>query len=66
LLFAKLMFAGMVISFSIAIICLHLWFLSRFILRSMEGKWVRACGWLILLLILFYIDGTVLIALDAS
>jgi hypothetical protein len=60
LLFALLMFIGAAISFSVAIIALHLWFASRFILRLMEGKWFRAIGWLVLLLILFYIDGTIL------
>jgi hypothetical protein len=61
-----LMFIGMMISFSIAIICLHLWFLSRLLLRLMEGKWFLAAGWLALLLILFYIDGTILLNLDLS
>jgi hypothetical protein len=61
-----LMFVGAAISFSIAIVCLHLWFLSRLILRLMEGKWIRAAGWLVLLLMLLWIDGTILLAFDAS
>jgi hypothetical protein len=60
------MFIGAAISFSIVVICLHLWFLSRFILRLMEGRWVRAIGWLVLLLFLLWADGAILLALDAS
>jgi hypothetical protein len=56
LLFAMLMFAVMIVSFTIAYAALHLWALSTLLLRLMEGRWITASWWACVLAVLVYID----------
>jgi hypothetical protein len=60
------MFAGAFIAFSIAAIAFHIWVFCQIGLRLLDKQWWRAIWWTAVLLFLFYIDGSVLIALDAS
>jgi hypothetical protein len=56
LLFACLMFAVMIASFTIAYAALHLWAVSTLLLRLSERQWLRATGWAMVLALLIYID----------
>jgi hypothetical protein len=66
IIFAMVMFIGAAICFSIAAIAFHLWVFCQIGGRLLDRQWFRAIWWTAVLLFLFYIDGTVLIALDAS
>ena len=66
LLFAMVMFIGAAISFSLVAIAAHLWVLAQLGRRLQDRQWGRAGWWTAVLLFLLYVDGTVLIALDAS
>ena len=66
LLFALAMLIGAGICFSLAAIAFHLWVFCQIMLRLLDRQWFRAIWWFAVLLFLFYLDGTILIALDAS
>jgi hypothetical protein len=54
------------ICFSVAIVAAHVWVFCLIMLRLLDRQWFRAAGWTAVLLFLFYIDGSVLLALNAS
>jgi hypothetical protein len=66
IIFAMVMFAGAFIAFSIAAIAFHIWIFCQIMLRLLDRQWFRAMWWAFVLLFLFYLDGTILLALDAS
>jgi hypothetical protein len=66
IIFAIVMFIGAAISFSIAIIAAHIWIFCQIMLRLLDRQWFRAMWWTFILLFLFYLDGAILLALDAS
>jgi hypothetical protein len=56
LMFAMVCLTIMVFAFSIAYAALHLWAISTLLLRLMEGRWIRASGWMLVLALLVAID----------
>jgi hypothetical protein len=66
LIFAMFCFITAAICFSLVAIVVHLWVLAQLGKRLQDRQWWRARWWTAVLLFLLYIDGTVLIALDAS
>jgi hypothetical protein len=61
-----IMLASAAIALSLAAIAFHLWVFCQIGLRLLDRQWFRAIWWTAVLLFLFYLDGTILLALDAS
>ena len=66
ILFAMVMFAGAFLAFSVAAVAFHIWVFCQIGLRLLDRQWFRAIRWTAVLLFLFYLDGTILLALVAS
>jgi multisubunit Na+/H+ antiporter MnhG subunit len=66
ILFAMVCFAVAAVAFSIVLIAAHLWLVAQIGLRLLDKQWFRAGWWTCVLLVLFYVDGTVLMSLDLS
>jgi hypothetical protein len=59
-LFAIFGFVIAALSFSVAIVAAHIWLLAQIMLRLLGRHWWRAGWWACVLLMLLYVDGSVL------